>query len=892
MKKIILTTIIALLTATGSFAQYSGGDGSESNPYLISSNADMETLAANVNGGYSYSGIHFLLTQNLTGITTAIGNANPFSGIFDGGGHVIDASISTSNDYGGIFGCIRNATIKNLGHSGSISSSAFSGGICGFASLSTISNCYSLGETISGPYSGGICGFADRGEIINCIAYNQAITASSIGGRIIGAISSGCIIENCYALPSILVNGATRTSQSASNSHGKDLSSGPGAPAAFSVTDINYCCSNNPIKILLLNTSNILRWERSTDGQNWEDIDHTDGVYTEEDPSPGTLIYRALNGDGSYSDQVTVHYSKAIPSTISVSPNSTVTRTVDDPITFTLDVDDDGYNYQWYRGGLPVAGATSNTYPLPAIKMADTGTYYCVISNGCNTVTTNSVLLPINKATQQITFGAIADKTYGDADFYLPQYTNKNLPITYVSGNVNVVKISGNKVEITGAGNANITASHAGDENYFAASNVSQPIFVAKSQQQIAFEALPAKTFGDANFTLSASNNSGVPIVYESSNPNVATITLGNTVCIVGTGETYITASSAGNSNYFAATPQQQLLTVNKSAQTVSLAVISDKIYGDEPFTLSGTSSAGLPVTYKSSEPSKLLISGNTAYIMAAGTFTITATQEGNGNYLSNSATRTFTVTKAPLIVRAENKERFYGDENPALTYIFDGFKNGDSKSEILSLPTISCSTSIEDAAGDYNITVSDASDNNYSFLYQNGRLTVKKNPLIVTPSNETRMYGEENPAFTLIYSGFKNDEDERALTEAPIAATNAKISSSVGLYDIIVSRGAATNYEFIYQTGKLEITLRIGLESISVDNLLIFPNPAKDYLHIRSDLQVEKIEIYNQSGICVLIESNFMEKLSVSHLPDGLYFVRIFTVDGKYISRKVMVEK
>jgi len=541
---------------------------------------------------------------------------------------------------------------------------------------------------------------------------------------------------------------------------------------------------------------------------------------------------------------------------------------------------------------LPIVGATSNTYPLPAIKMADTGTYYCVISNGCNTVTTNSVLLPINKAAQQITFGAIAGKTYGDADFYLPQYTNKNLPVTYVSDNANVVKITGNKVEITGAGNANITASHAGDENYFAAGNVSQPVFIAKSQQQIAFDALPEKTFGDANFTLSASNNSGVPVVYESSNPSVATITLGNTVRIVGAGEAYITASSAGDNNYFAATPHQQLLTVNKSAQTVSLAVIPDKIYGDEPFTLSGTSSASLPVTYNSPEPAKLLISGNTANIMATGTFTVTATQEGNSNYLPNTATRTFTVAKAPLIVRAENKERFYGDENPSLTYIFDGFRNGDSKSELLALPTILCSANRESTAGDYNIIISDASDNNYSFLYQNGKLAVKKAPLTVTPSNETRMYGEENPAFTLTYSGFKNDEDESALAEVPVAATNAKISSNAGFYDIIVNGGAAANYTFNYQTGKLEITQRIGLEDVSAANLSIFPNPVKDYLYIQSDSPVEKIELYNQVGICVLIEPDFTEKLEVSHLPDGFYFIRIYTTDGKSISRKVMIER
>jgi hypothetical protein len=53
MKKFIPTTFICLFTAISGFAQtYSGGSGSETSPYLISSKADMETLATTVNVGY------------------------------------------------------------------------------------------------------------------------------------------------------------------------------------------------------------------------------------------------------------------------------------------------------------------------------------------------------------------------------------------------------------------------------------------------------------------------------------------------------------------------------------------------------------------------------------------------------------------------------------------------------------------------------------------------------------------------------------------------------------------------------------------------------------------------------------------------------------------------
>jgi len=898
-------------------------------------------------------------------------------------------------------------------------------------------------------------------------------------------------------------------------------------------------CSDRPLTIEL-NTIGTLRWERScNNGITWENITCTTATYTEEDPFSGTCIYRALNGDGTYSNQITVHYSRSIPTTIDVFSNSTDIGVVGESITFMLAVaEDDTYNYQWYKAGSVIEGATSRTYTIDSILAVDAGTYYCVVTNICNTVTSNllffsvskahqqitfptisdktygdsefylpektdeglpiiyvsdnegiikitgnkveitgagsvnitvsqagdenynpitnvilpiyidkaaqqitfptisdktygdaefylpqntdkglliayvsdnegiiiitgnkveitgagnvnitasqagdenynpvtNVILPIyiGKAHQQITFSTIPDKTYGDADFYLPQNTDKGLPITYISDNEGVIQIIGNKVEITGAGNANITASQSGDENYNPATNAMLPIHVAKAAQQITFGTLPTKTFGDSEFELTATNNSDVPVTFQSSNTRVATVS-GNTVRIVGAGETYITASSVGNNNYTAATPQQQLLTVNKGTQTVSLAVISDKIYGDEAFVLNGTSSADLPITYSSSEPTKLFISGNMANIMETGTFTVTATQSGNDNYLSASTTRTFTVNKALLTIKAENKERLYGEDNPALTYTIDGLKNGDSQSDILVQPTIFCDANKESAVGgNYDIIVSDASDNNYSFLYQNGKLTIKKAALTVKPNEETRIYGEQNPTFTLTYSGFKNEENASVLTELPVAVTNARITSNVGTYDVIISGGTATNYDLNYESskliiekatltitaedkqreegaenpdfalsfagfknnesstvlnelpiitcianenspagfydiilsggsdnnyvynlvnGKLEVMQGTGIDKISVFNLSVYPNPVKQDLYIQSDFSIEKVEIYNQSGACVLINDNFMEKVDVSSLADGFYLVRIYA-EGVSETRKIVVKK
>ncbi len=118
-----------------------------------------------------------------------------------------------------------------------------------------------------------------------------------------------------------------------------------------------------------------------------------------------------------------------------------------------------------------------------------------------------------------------------------------------------------NEVIIVGAGATTITASQTGNANYNAATAVTQELIVEKANQVITFEALDKVTFGDANFTLAASTDSGLDISYTSSNTTVATVT-NNEVTIVGAGSTTITASQTGNDNYNAATAVTQELIV------------------------------------------------------------------------------------------------------------------------------------------------------------------------------------------------------------------------------------------------------------------------------------------------------------------------------------------
>ena len=60
---------------------------------------------------------------------------------------------------------------------------------------------------------------------------------------------------------------------------------------------------------------------------------------------------------------------------------------------------------------------------------------------------------------------------------------------------------------------------------------------------------------------------------------------------------------------------------------------------------------------------------------------------------------------------------------------------------------------------GEYPITVSGGSATNYEFIYNQGILTVTKASLSAKVVDATKVYGENNPNFTIEYYGLKNEE-------------------------------------------------------------------------------------------------------------------------------------
>jgi hypothetical protein len=271
----------------------------------------------------------------------------------------------------------------------------------------------------------------------------------------------------------------------------------------------------------------------------------------------------------------------------------------------------------------------------------------------------------IAKADQQITFGALANKTVGDADVQLSATASSNLAVAFsAAGSCTAV---GTLIHLNGGGQCTITASQDGNSDYNAATPLTRTFTIGKADQQITFDALPNKKVGDADFNVSATASSGLPVsLAAAGNCSIS----GTQAHLTGAGACTITAAQEGNSDYNAAAPALRTFSIAKADQQITFAAQADKKVGDADFSVDATASSNLTVGLTATGNCSL--SGVQVHLTGAGQCTVTASQDGNADY--NAATpvaRTFAIAKADQQITFEalaNKTVGEADFNVAAT--------------------------------------------------------------------------------------------------------------------------------------------------------------------------------------------------------------------------------
>lgn len=204
--------------------KFGGGNGSENNPILIYTAAQLKLLANNVEEQITdYENVYFKLMADIDlnnyewNPIGTVGHLRPFRGTFDGGGHQIkninavleDASNPIEGN--GLFayitdGCIRNLAISGIVHMGNNSSTgAFGNGI----GNAKIENCVSYCTMENG---GGILG--GSAHFRNCVNYGNGAAAGISPEKIYSTL------DNCYWIYDIASNIGNKYSALTANIEG------------------------------------------------------------------------------------------------------------------------------------------------------------------------------------------------------------------------------------------------------------------------------------------------------------------------------------------------------------------------------------------------------------------------------------------------------------------------------------------------------------------------------------------------------------------------------------------------------------------------------------------------------------------------------------------------
>jgi len=341
--------------------------------------------------------------------------------------------------------------------------------------------------------------------------------------------------------------------------------------------------------------------------------------------------------------------------------------------------------------GLPISFSTTST-GVCSVTSAGTvsilGAGTCTISatqaggasGGITYVAATAVSQTFTVRTGQIvTFAAPADRAEDAADLTLAATSSVGLTVSYVSNSTSVCTVtSAGVVSIVGFGTCSITASApagtVGGVSYAAAPSVTRT-FVIKKKQTITFAAPADRVYNVADFNLTASASSTLPVTFTSSTPSVCTVS-GISVNLIAPGTCTISATQAGGlsggTDFAAAPTVTQSFSSNAVPQTISMPTIPESHEYQGGVDLAGTTTSGLEITYTSTTPTVCTVAGKRVTFVGTGKCTIKGSQAGGTrggiiygaspdltreffitNYtatptMTPTSTRTFTPTMTP----------------------------------------------------------------------------------------------------------------------------------------------------------------------------------------------------------------------------------------------------
>lgn len=302
----------------------------------------------------------------------------------------------------------------------------------------------------------------------------------------------------------------------------------------------------------------------------------------------------------------------------------------------------------------------------------------------------------------------------------------------------------------------------------------------------VAFSTLPlaeqvitaediTKVYGEEPF-VHGTSDSGLALTYVIEDETIAEFQNGKfTIKKVGT--TTVTVSQAGNHAFLPAEDVTFTLTVTKAMLTVTADSGFSKQFGqvDPVFTYVVS---GLQYTDTASVVSGLLSreAGEELGIYAITKGTLVA----EPNYDITLVSADFTIQAKELIVRADAKQKVYGEIDPVLTYQVIGLADGGVATDVVAG---ALSRAAGENTGGYAIGKGTVQviDPHYVMVYEEGQFTITPAVLHLFPiGGIQKIYGQVDPVFEFTVTGFKFDDTRESVLSGRLGRA---MGENVGQY-------------------------------------------------------------------------------------------------------------
>ena len=364
--------------------------------------------------------------------------------------------------------------------------------------------------------------------------------------------------------------------------------------------------------------------------------------------------------------------------------------------------------------------------------------------------------------------------------------------------------------------------------------------------------------------------------------------------------------------------------TGDKLDQTISFDVLTARTFGDPSFELAAESTSGLEITYSSSNLDVATVSGSSVTIIAAGTTTITASQEGNASFnpavsieqqlVVNKADQTITID--PISSKLTTDAAFMASASvgSGLPLTF----------EVSGPATISgMEITLTGEAGTVTLSVSQAGNENYNAAQAQVSFDVTSPaPVNAAPTDislsetsldenlpERAIIGtfsttdqdtNDNHLYSLVTGDGDSDNSAFLIEGNELLSNQVFDFESKNSYSIRVKSEDGNGGEF---EKSFVITILDVVEDVitGVDDDLKFefkayPNPTTDFVTIERHGNADPkalVEFINQEGILVLrtVITGNAATVDLSRLNSGLYIIRVieenkFTTTMRLIKR------